>query len=330
MNKDLCDLIVYSGLSHPSLAKRIVSHLDLPLGRSQSIVFSNENIMVRLQDNCRQKDVFVIQTSSSPVNDHLVELLILLDAIKYASAARVTAVLPYFPYGRSDKKDEPRISIAARLVADLLQTAGADRVLTMNLHSPQIQGFFRIPVDQLLAAPIFFDYFNETLFMEESKEDFVLVMGDAGAAKAFGYYSDELNLPVAIVDKFRPDHSEKPIIRQIIGDVRGKSCLIVDDEITSGGTLIEAAERLSAEGAKRIFAAAVHPVLSGDAVKKLVASPIERIIVGDTVPVREKIKGHENRFAVLDLSPLFAKAILSIHNGSSISALFPPSVRRRP
>ena len=156
--------------------------------------------------------------------------------------------MPYFPYGRSDKKDEPRISIAARLVADLLQTAGADRVLTMNLHSPQIQGFFRIPVDQLLAAPIFFDYFNETLFMEESKEDFVLVMGDAGAAKAFGYYSDELNLPVAIVDKFRPDHSEKPIIRQIIGDVRGKSCLIVDDEITSGGTLIEAAERLSAGG----------------------------------------------------------------------------------
>ncbi len=323
------EMIVFSGSSHPGLAERVAQRLGKPLGKSHSVKFTNENIMVRIGDNCREKDVFVIQTSSTPVNDHLVELLIFLDAIKYASAGRVTAVIPYFPYCRSDKKDEPRISVAARLMADLIQTSGAARVLTMNLHSPQIQGFFRIPVDQLLAAPIFFEYFDRVLFKEERKEDFVLVMSDAGAAKAFGYYSDELKLPVAIIDKFRPDHSEKPIIRQVIGDVRGKACLIIDDEIASGGTLIEAAEKLAEEGAKRVLAAAVHPVLSGNAVERLVKSPIERIIVGDTVPVRDKIQGHEDRFEVLDLSPLFARAIECIHDGASLSELFPPSVRRR-
>lgn len=322
------DMIVFSGTSHPDLANLVVGHLGQPLGLSNVVKFSNENLMVRLEDNCREKDVFIIQTSSTPVNEMLVELLVMIDAIKYASAARVTAVLPYFPYCRSDKKDEPRISITARLVADLIDTAGADRVLTMNLHSPQIQGFFRKPVDQLLAAPIFFEYFNNTLFKEESKNDFVIVMGDAGAAKAFSYYSDELKLPVAIIDKFRADHSESPVIRQVIGNVKGKACLIVDDEIASGGTLVEAANHLKKSGAKRVIAAAVHPVLSGKAVQKLVNSPIEQIIVGNTVPVRHKIVGHEDRFKVLDLSPLFASAIAGIHNGESLSLLFPSSVRR--
>lgn len=323
------DLIVFSGSSHPELANSIAQRLGLPLGRSEVIKFSNENIMVRLQDNVREKDVFVVETSSTPVNDNLVELLIFIDALKYASAARITAVLPYFPYCRSDKKDEPRISVAARLVADLLQTAGADRVLSMNLHSPQIMGFFRIPTDQLLAAPIFFDYFDRVLFREASKEDWVLVFGDAGAAKAFAYYSDELGLPVAIMDKARTDHSEKPTVRQVIGDVKGKACLIVDDEITSGGTLVEAAHKLKDVGAKRIIAAAIHPVFSGNAVEKLVNSPVERIIVGNTVPVKHKIAGHADRFAVLDLAPLFARAIECIHDGHSMSQLFPPSVRRR-
>lgn len=324
------EMIIFSGSSHPGLASAIASRLGCRLGRSQVIKFSNENLMVRIEDNVREKDVFVIQTSAPPVNENLVELLIFLDALKYASAARVTAVLPYFPYCRSDKKDEPRISIAARLMADLIQTAGADRVLTMDLHSPQIQGFFRVPADQLLAAPIFFDYFNQVLFREESKEDFVLVMGDHGAAKQFSYYFDELRLPVAILDKFRADHSERPIIRQVIGHVSGKSALIIDDEIASGGTLIEAAKFLKAAGAKRILAAAVHPVLSGNAVEKLLDSPIERIIVGDTVPVHHKVKDHKDRFVVLDLSPLFARAIECIHNGDSLSDLFPPSVKRRP
>ena len=323
------DMIVFSGTSHPDLAQRIATHMGKPLGRSESIRFSNENIMVRLQDNVREKDVFVVQSSSHPVNDNLVELLILIDALKYASAARITAVLPYYPYCRSDKKDEPRISVAARLVADLLQTAGADRVLGMNLHSPQIMGFFRIPMDQLLAAPIFFEYFNNVLFRQEAKEDWVLVFGDAGAAKAFAYYADELRMPVAIMDKARMDHSEKPVVRQVIGDVKGRSCLIVDDEITTGGTLVEAANKLLEVGARKVVAAAVHPVFSGDAVRKLVNSPIERFIVGNTVPVADKIAGFEDRFEVLDLSPLFARAIGCIHDGTSMSDLFPPSVRRQ-
>jgi len=323
------DKIVFSGTSHPGLAKAIAKRLGCQMGQSEVIKFSNENLMIRIEDNVRQRDVFVVQTSSTPVNEKLVELLIFIDALRYASAARVTAVLPYFPYCRSDKKDEPRISVAARLVADLLQTSGADRVLTMDLHSPQIQGFFRIPVDQLLAAPLFFNYFNEVLFKEESKEDFVLVMGDHGAAKQFDYYYDELRLPVAIMDKFRVDHSEKPVIRQVIGDVRGKAALIIDDEIASGGTLIEAANKLQECGAKRILAAAVHPIFSGDAVTNLIKSPIERIIIGDTVPVRAKIKGHEDRFHLLDMSPLFSRAIECIHNGDSLSSLFPPSVKRR-
>jgi len=324
------EMILFSGSSHPDLANAIAERLGSRLGRSRVLKFSNENLMVRIEDNVREKDVFVIQTSSTPVNEMLLELLIFLDALRYASAARVTAVLPYFPYCRSDKKDEPRISIAARLMADLIQAAGAQRVLTMDLHSPQIQGFFRIPADQLLAAPVFFDYFNEVLFREESKEDFVLVMGDHGAAKQFSYYFDELRLPVAIMDKFRPDHTEKPVIRQVIGEVRGKAALIIDDEIASGGTLVEAARVLQQAGAKRILAAAVHPILSGEAVERLVESPIERIILGNTVPVRNKVKDHRDRFVVLDLSPLFARAIQCIHNGDSLSDLFPPSVKRRP
>ena len=322
------DLIVFSGTAHPQLAQSICANLGTVLGRSDTIKFSNENLMVRVLDNCREKDVFIIQTSASPVNEALVELLIFIDAVKYASASRITAVLPYYPYCRSDKKDEPRISITARLVSDLLETAGADRVLTMNLHSQQIQGFFRRPADQLLAAPIFFQYFNDVLFAEEPREDFVLVMSDIGAAKAFSYYSDELKLPIAIIDKFRSDHSDSPTVRQVVGDVHGKACLLIDDEIASGATLVNAAEKLMEFGAHRILAAAIHPVFSGNAVTRLLDSPIEKIIVGNTVPVDEKIAGHEDRFTVLDLSSLFARAIQCIHNGNSMAELFPPSVRR--
>jgi ribose-phosphate pyrophosphokinase len=324
------DFIVFSGSSHPALARSVADRLAKPLGRSKVSRFSNDNMMVRIEDNVREKDVFVFQTSAVPVSDSIVELLIFLDALKYASAGRITAVLPYFPYCRSDKKDEPRISIAARLMADLIQTAGADRVLTMDLHSGQIRGFFRVPVDQLLAAPVFFDYYRNELFKELAQTDFTLVMGDHGAGKKFGYYFDELQMPVAIVDKVRLDHSEHPVVRGIIGEVRNRSCLIIDDEIASGGTIVEAAKALEENGAKRIFAAAVHPILSGNAVEKLLGSRIERIILGNTVPVADKVKGHEDRFKILDLAPLFARAIRSIHDGDSLTELFPPSVRRKP
>jgi len=322
------ELIVFSGTSHTQLTQAICRNLGSQMGRSEVVKFSNDNLMVRVLDNCREKDVFIVQTSTTPVNESLMELLIFIDAVRYASATRITAVLPYYPYCRSDKKDEPRISVTARLVSDLMITAGVDRILTMNLHSPQIQGFFRKPADQLLAAPVFFDYFNDELFKEEPREDFVLVMGDTGAAKSFSYYSDELRLPMAIIDKFRSDHSDTPTIRQVVGDVRNKSCLLIDDEIASGRTLVNAAGKLMEFGARRVMAAAVHPIFSGDAVRRLVDSPIERIIVGNTVPVDDKIAGYGDRFKVLDLSRLFAKAIQCIHNGDSMSALFPPSVRR--
>ncbi|MBM4388118.1 MAG: ribose-phosphate diphosphokinase, partial [Deltaproteobacteria bacterium] len=231
------DMIIFSGRSHQELAESIAKNLRKRLGKSKIHSFKNDNIMVRIQDNVREKDVFLIQTSCPPVSDGIIEMLIFMDALKHSSAGRITAVIPYFPYCRSDKKDEPRISIAARLMADLIQTAGANRVLTMDLHASQIQGFFRIPVDQLLAAPIFFDYFKKVLFKKENVKDFVIVMGDAGAAKQFNYYHDELKLPVAIVDKVRVDHQDKPVIKQIIGDYYGKNVLMVDDEIATGGTL---------------------------------------------------------------------------------------------
>ena len=338
------ELMILSGTSYPGLAKRICRYLGVELGTAQVITFSNENIMARIKDNVRERDVFLIQTHASPVNEKIMETLIMLDALKYASAARITAVLPYFPYGRSDKKDEPRISIAARLMADLLETAGADRILTMDLHSPQIQGFSRIPTDQLLAAPVFFDYFNRYLFTKYPKEEFVLVMADHGASKRFSYFFDELDIPVAIVDKVRIGHTEKTKVKRVIGKVRGKYALLVDDEIASGGTVIEAVNHLlNVEKVKKVFVSVIHPIFSGSAIQRLKDAPIEKIIVANTVPTESKldvsedfvasfntegILYEEGKFVVLDVSRLFAEAIRAIHDGESVSSLFPPSVRR--
>jgi len=345
------ELMVLSGTSYPELAERICKHLGVHLGNSQVLSFSNENLMARIRDNVRERDVFLIQTHASPVNDKIIETLLMLDALKYASAARITAILPYFPYGRSDKKDEPRISIAARLMADLLETAGANRALAMDLHAPQIQGFFRIPADQLLAAPVFFDYFKKHLFNEHPKEDFVLVMADHGASKRFNYFFDELDIPVAIVDKIRIGHTETTRVNRVIGDVRGKYALLVDDEIASGGTVVKAVEHLiEKEGVKGVYVSVIHPILSGQAVEKLMKAPIERIIVANTVPVAHKLpkatkedKEQEcanhldpdciidmvrGKFVVLDVSRLFAEAIRCIHDGESLSSLFPSSLRR--
>lgn len=321
---------IFSGSSHKDLADNIAKELQISVSKAKCHKFSNDNIMVMIGENVREKDIFLIQTSSHHVNDAIMEMLIFIDALKFSSAARITAVIPYFPYCRSDKKDQPRISIAARLIADLIQTAGANRVLTMDLHAPQIQGFFRIPVDQLLAAPVIFEYLQNDLFKKENKEDFAILMGDAGAAKQFAYYGDELKLPVSLINKIRPDHTEKPIIKNVIGDVESKKVLMVDDEIASGGTIIESVKFLKATyGATKIYATAIHPVFSGDAVKKLYDSDIEKIIVTDTIPVREKIEPYKDKFVVLSVAPLFAKAINCIHNGDSMSNLFPESVRRK-
>ena len=307
-------LKIFSGRSHLKLAEEIAYFLDIPLGRSRVVKFSNENLMVQIEENVRECDVFVVQTSASPVNEGIIEMLITIDALKHASAARVTAVLPYFPYARSDKKDKPRISITARLMADLLMTAGADRVLTLDLHSPQIQGFFRIPVDQLKAVRTICDH-----FLQQDLTINVLVAGDAGEAKELGAYANRLNLPMAIVDKRRYGDDEKPRAVNVIGEVKGKRCLIVDDEVASGGTLIEAANFLIKEGALSVEATCVHPVLSGGAPQRIADSPIDRLVATNTIPVEGK---EFSKLELLSVAPMFAKAIRRIHEGDSVSELF--------
>lgn len=310
------ELKIFSGTSHPELAKAICEYNEIPLGASEIMKFSNENIMVRLLENVRGSDVFVVQTSCPPVNEGLMEMLIMIDALRYASAERITAVLPYFPYVRSDKKDKPRISITARLVADLLQTAGAHRVLTMDLHSPQIQGFFHIPIDQLIAAPLICDYFRD-----KDLKNAVLVAGDVGESKSIGRYANRLNLPIAIIDKRREGDDEKATAVHLIGDVEGKDALIIDDEIASGGTLVEAVNFLKQHRVKSVSAAAVHPVLSGRAMERIKEIDIEELVVTDTIPLGNKQQQY-SKFKVLSVAPLLGDAIMRIHNGDSISKLF--------
>ena len=307
---------IISGSAHPAFAAQVCRHLGVALCKTRVVRFSNENILVQIEENVRESDAFVIQPSCPPVSDGIVELLITIDALKHASARRVTAVLPYFPYARSDKKDQPRISITARLMADLLETAGADRVLTMDLHSPQVQGFFRIPVDQLQAAPILCDHLRNT----RDLSDFVLVAGDVGEAKEIGAYANRLNLPIAIVDKRRDGDDEKPRAVALIGEVAGKRALIVDDEIASGGTLMEATAYLLNQGATAVEAAAVHPVLSGQSVERIAESPLGSLVVSDSIPlVPEK---RIDKIETCSVTQLFADAIKAIHSGSSISTLF--------
>ena len=307
---------VIGGSAHPAFAEQVCRHLGVEPCKTRVVRFSNENILVQIEENVRETDAFVIQPSCSPVSDGIMELLITIDALKHASARRVTAVLPYFPYARSDKKDQPRISITARLMADLLEAAGADRVLTMDLHSPQVQGFFRIPADQLRAAPLICDHLRGG----RDLSDYVLVAGDVGEAKEIGGYANRLNLPIAIVDKRRDGDDEKPRAVALIGEVAGKRALIVDDEIASGGTLMEATAFLLERGATAVEAAAVHPVLSGQAVERIAASPLESVVVTDSIPLPpEKRIG---KIEVCSVTRLFADAIQAIHSGHSISTLF--------
>ena len=310
------DVKVIGGTAHPELAQDICKALGVTLCPTTVVRFSNENILVQIDQNVREADVFVIQPSCPPVSDGLVELLITIDALKHASAGRITAVLPYFPYARSDKKDRPRVSIAARLMADLLQTAGADRVLTMNLHSAQVQGFFRIPADQLQAAPILCDYLRES----RDLSNHVLVAGDVGESKDVGTYAARLDLPIAIVDKRRFGDGEVARAVNLIGDVRGKVALIVDDEVASGGTLVEAARFALERGAVAVEACAVHAVLSGKAVERLGASPIRELVVTDTIPLPAPKR--IDKIQVRSVARLFADAIRAIHDGSSVSRLF--------
>jgi ribose-phosphate pyrophosphokinase len=310
------EMKVFSGSSHPDLASGIATHMGMPLGRLKVTRFSNENIKVKVEENVREADVFVIQSSCPPVSDHLMELLILIDALKFASAARITAVLPYFPYARSDKKDEARISITARLVADLLETAGADRVLTMTLHAPQILGFFRKPADQLLATPILSNYFKT-----KDLSNTTVVATDAGAAKFAGHFAKRLSVPMAIIDKRRFDDSEKAQSVALIGDVKNRDAIIYDDEIATGGSIKEAARILRELGARSVRVGVTHPVFSGSAVETLTSANLDELVVTDSIPVSPERARQMPNLKVLSTAALFGDAILRIHGGRSISEM---------
>jgi ribose-phosphate pyrophosphokinase len=310
------DLTLLSGSSHPELTQAIADRLGVPVTRSSVMKFSNENIKVRVDESVRGNDVFIVQTSCPPVSDNLVELLIFVDALRGASAGRITVVLPYFPYARSDKKDEPRISITARLVADLLETAGADRVLTLDLHSPQIHGFFRIPMDHLSAVPLLCDALAADGEMMKAP---VVIAADVGEAKDAGRFARRLKAPLAIVDKRRTGDDEKAKPVHLVGDVAKRHALIVDDEIATGGTVFEAARFVAAQGAASVRAAVVHPVLSGDAVTKLRGSALARLTVTDTIPIPADKR--DPRIHVVSVAPLLADAIKRIHMGASVAEM---------
>lgn len=312
----MSELKIFAGSTHPEFSKSIAEHLGISLSPWQRVMFSNENIFVQIEENVRESDVFVIQTATTNLSDGIMELLIMIDALRHASASRITAVIPNFPYARSDKKDAPRISITARLMADLLQTAGADRVLTMNLHSPQVQGFFHIPVDQLTGTAHVANYLKEN----RDLSDTVLVAADVGEAKEVGAYASKLNLPVAIIDKRRHGHDENAVPTTLIGDVRGKKALIVDDEITSGGTVVSAAKFLMDSGATSVEVAVIHGVLSGRAPERLADAEIKSVIITDTVPVSDDKMF--DKLEITSVAYLFADAIEAIHDGSSVSKLF--------
>jgi ribose-phosphate pyrophosphokinase len=310
------DMKVFCGSSHPELARGIAAHMGIPLGKLKITRFSNENTKVKVDENVREADVFVIQTSSPPLHDHLMELLITIDALRYASAARITAVLPYFPYARSDKKDEARISITARLVAELLRTAGADRVLTMALHSPQTMGFFRVPIDHLLATPILSAHFRASDLSRS-----VAVATDAGAGKVAGHFANSVGIPLAIVDKRRFDDTERAFSRALIGEVRGMEAIIVDDEIATGGSIQEAARIARECGASRVRVGATHAVLSGPALERLHEARIDELVVCDTIPVPPEKASKLPFLRILSTASMFGEAMLRVHEGRSVSEM---------
>jgi ribose-phosphate pyrophosphokinase len=310
------EIKVVAGSSHPELTKAICAHLGLPVARSHAMRFANDNLMVQIDENVREADVFVIQTSCAPVSDGVIELLLTIDALYHASAARVTAVVPYFPYVRSDKKDRPRISIAARLMADLIETAGAGRVLTLDLHAPQVQGFFHVPTDQMLATGLLCDHVARTRDLANA----VLVAGDVGESKDVARYAKRLKLPIAIVDKRRNADDDRAVAVNLIGDVRGKDALLVDDEVATGGTLIEAARACLERGARRVDAVAVHPVLTANAVDRIGESPIQSLVVTDSIPIPAEKR--REWMEVVSVAPLLGDAIRAVHEGQSVSELF--------
>jgi ribose-phosphate pyrophosphokinase len=308
-------IVVFSGSAHQGLAKEICQRLRQTLSKSSLTRFSNDCLQVQLKANCREADVFIIQPLVPPVHDNLMELLLMLDAARGASAARITAVIPHFSYARSDKKEEGRISIAGRLVADLIATAGANRVLTMTLHAPQVHGFFSVPVDHLNALDVLSDHFRD-----RNLRNTVVVSPDFGRVKEAGHFARRLKLPLAAGSKQRL-RDDKVVIDAIVGDVDGKNAIILDDEIANGGTIIELLVRLREHNAKKISVVCTHGLFTGPAIERFKAQPdIAEIVTTNTVPIpREK---RLKNMRVLSVAPLFAETISRIHVGKSVSALF--------
>ena len=309
---------IYHGNANPELARKIARWLGGLPGRAEVFQFANENIFVRIIDNVREKDIFVVQPTSRPVNQSIMELLIMIDAFKRASAGRITAVVPYYAYGRSDKKDQPRVPITARLVADMITVAGADRVLTMDLHQGQIQGFFNIPVDELTAVHMLSRY-----FLDRNLQDCVVVT-DLGFAKRARAFAELLDAPLAIVEKRRHGNQDKAEVINVIGEVRGRRVIIVDDEIDTAGTLIEITRALEKVGVSEIYACATHGVLSDPAVERIAASSLREVVITDTIPLAEH--KHIDKIKVLSVAPLIGEAIKRIHRGESVGALFSSEV----
>jgi ribose-phosphate pyrophosphokinase len=305
-----------SGTANPELAQKISEYLATPLVQTKITRFSDGEVFVEIKENVRGADVFIIQPTCPPVNENLVELLIMIDAARRASARRITAVIPYYGYARQDRKTAPRTPITAKLVANVIVVAGARRVLTMDLHAGQIQGFFDIPVDHLYAMPVFLEYLKDKFRGEE----IVIVSPDAGGVERAREYAKRLNATMAIVDKRRPRPNESEVMN-IIGDVKDKIAVIIDDMIDTAGTICKAASAIMDRGAKEVYAVATHPVLSGPAVERLAQSPIKEVVVSDTIPLREEAQ-RLDKIKVLSVSKLLGEAIRRIHTDDSISSLF--------
>ncbi len=304
--------LIFSGSSNPKLAQKIVNYLGLSLGKVDLKKFSDGEIWVKFMENIRGRDVFIIQSTHPPA-ENLMELLIMIDAASRASAKRVTAVIPYFGYARQDRKDQPRVAITAKLVANLLTVAGADRIITMDLHAAQIQGYFDIPFDHLYASPVF------TGLFKDQEEKLVLVSPDMGGIKLARSYARRLNCNIVVLDKRRPTHNAAEIVH-VIGDVKDKNVLLVDDLIDTGGTFISAISALKKNGANKVYGTVTHPLLSGDAIKKLEESELDALYVSDSIPLKENIKS--SKIVIRTVSELFAEAIIRSNRNESISSLF--------
>ena len=308
--------VIFAGNSHPQLVRDICDYLGQDIGQVEVFKFSNENTFVKILENVRQKDVFILQSTVEPVNDHIMEMLIMIDAAKRASAGRITAVVPYYSYARTDKKDQPRVPITGRLVADLLETAGADRVVMIDLHAGQVQGFFQVPVDELTAMPRQVEY-----FLDRNLDDPVVVAADIGITKKARDFANWISAPLAIVEKRRVGNEDRVESLNVIGSVDGRLTILFDDEIGTGGTMIAAAEAVIAAGAKEIYVVATHGVLPGDASTRLAEKPyIKEVVITDTVPLpADKVN---SKIKVISIAPLLGEAIRRIHEGRSVGELF--------